>query len=183
MVVGLGNPGPEYAGNRHNVGYLVVDELAKGATFRRHRRARALTWEGRVENQRVVLVKPTTYMNESGQAVAPLCTFYKVPPDRVIAVHDELDLPFGSLRLKLGGGDNGHNGLKSVRRALATGDFFRARVGIGRPPGRMDPASFVLRDFAAAERPEVPEIVTRCADAVAALMSVGLDRAQSQFND
>lgn len=183
MVVGLGNPGAEYAGNRHNVGYLVVDELADGAAFRRHRRARALTWEGRVGDQRVVLVKPTTYMNESGQAVAPLCAFYKVPPDRVIAVHDELDLPFGSLRLKLGGGDNGHNGLKSLRRSLATGDFLRARVGIGRPPGRMDPASFVLRDFAAAERPEVPEIVTRCADAVAALMSVGLDRAQSQFNN
>jgi PTH1 family peptidyl-tRNA hydrolase len=98
-------------------------------------------------------------------------------------VHDELDLPFGSLRLKLGGGDNGHNGLKSLRRSLGTGDFYRARVGIGRPPGRMEPASFVLRDFAAAERREVPEIVTRCADAVAALMTVGLDRAQSQFNN
>lgn len=183
MVVGLGNPGPEYAGNRHNVGYLVVEELAGGATFRSHRRARAHTWEGRVDGHRVVLVKPTTYMNDSGQAVAPLCAFYKVTPERVVAVHDELDLPFGSLRLKLGGGDNGHNGLKSLRRSLGTGDFYRARVGIGRPPGRMDPASFVLRDFAAAERPELPEIVTRCADAVAALMTVGLDRAQSQFND
>jgi PTH1 family peptidyl-tRNA hydrolase len=128
-------------------------------------------------------VKPTTYMNESGQAVAALCSFYKVSPDHVIAVHDELDLPFGSLRLKLGGGDNGHNGLKSMRRSLGTGEFFRARVGIGRPPGRMDPAAFVLRDFAAAERAEVPLLVARVADAVTALMERGLDVAQSQFND
>ena len=131
----------------------------------------------------MVLVKPTTYMNESGQAVAPLCSFYKVAPDRVIAVHDELDLPFAALRLKLGGGDNGHNGLKSMRRSLGTGDFYRARVGIGRPPGRMDPAAFVLRNFAAAERLEVPELVGRVADAVTALMEYGLDDAQSQFND
>lgn len=183
MVVGLGNPGPEYSGNRHNVGYLVAEQLSGAGSFRRHRRASALTWEGRVAGHRVVLVKPTTYMNESGRAIAPLCAFYKVAADRVVAIHDELDLPFGSLRLKFGGGDNGHNGLKSLRRSLGTGDFFRARVGIGRPPGRMDPASFVLRDFGAAERTEVPEVVSRCADAVVALMSEGLDRAQSEFND
>jgi PTH1 family peptidyl-tRNA hydrolase len=183
-VVGLGNPGPEYSGNRHNVGYQVVDQLAgAGARFKSHRRARALTWEGRLEELRVVLVKPTTYMNDSGQAVASLCSFYKVSPDRVVAVHDELDLPFGALRLKLGGGDNGHNGLKSLRRSLGTGEFYRARVGIGRPPGTMDPAAFVLRDFAAAERSEVPELVARCADAVVALMTVGLDRAQSDYNN
>jgi PTH1 family peptidyl-tRNA hydrolase len=183
VVVGLGNPGPEYAGNRHNVGFLVVESLAGSGRFKTHKRARALFWEGQVDGKRAVLVKPTTYMNESGQAVASLCSFYKVSPDRVIAVHDELDLPFGSMRLKLGGGDNGHNGLKSLRRSLGTGDFFRARVGIGRPPGRMDPAAFVLRDFAVAERGEVPELVTRVADAVVALMTQGLDRAQSQFND
>lgn len=157
--------------------------MAGPGRFKVHRRAKALTWEGRLDSRRVVLVKPTTYMNESGQAVAPLCSFYKVAPDRVIAVHDELDLPFGSLRLKCGGGDNGHNGLKSMRRALGTGDFFRARVGIGRPPGRMDAAAFVLRDFAPAERVAVPELVTRVADAVTALMDLGLDIAQSQFND
>lgn len=185
VVVGLGNPGPEYSGNRHNVGYLVVEQLAapSGGSFKAHKRARALTWEGRVDGERVVLVKPTTYMNDSGQAVAPLCAFYKTPAERVVAVHDELDLPFGSLRLKLGGGDNGHNGLKSMRRSLGTGEFYRARVGIGRPPGRMDPAAFVLRDFSSAERPEVPEIVTRVADAIAALLTQGLDRAQSQYND
>ncbi len=184
LVVGLGNPGPEYAGNRHNVGFVVVEELAgPGHTFRVHKRSRALTWEGRIDDSPAVLVKPTTYMNESGQAVAPLCSFYKVPADRVIAVHDELDLPFGSLRLKFGGGDNGHNGLKSLRRSLGTGDFYRARVGIGRPPGRMDPSAFVLRDFATAERAALPELVTRVSDAVAALIGQGLDRAQAQFND
>lgn len=191
VIVGLGNPGPEYAGNRHNVGFLVVDALAASdaasdagsGTFKAHKRAKALAWEGRVAGQRVILVKPTTYMNDTGQAVSPLCSFYKVSPDQVIAVHDELDLPFGSLRLKLGGGDNGHNGLKSMRRSLGTGDFFRARVGIGRPPGRMDPAAFVLRDFSAAERVEVPLLVGRVAEAVTTLMEHGLDTAQSRFND
>ena len=184
LVVGLGNPGPEYAGNRHNVGFLVVEQLAgSGARFKAHKRSRALTWEGRVDGNRVVLVKPTTYMNDCGQAVAPLCSFYKVEPGRVVAIHDELDLPFGSLRLKCGGGDNGHNGLKSLRKSLGTGDFHRARVGIGRPPGRMDPSAFVLRDFSASERAELPQLVDRVADAVAALVEQGLDQAQSQFND
>lgn len=184
MVVGLGNPGDEYAGNRHNVGYLVVEQLAgAGARFKSHKRSKAVMWEGRIDGRRTVLVKPTTYMNDSGQAVAPLCAFYKVEPEQVVVVHDELDLPFGSIRLKQGGGDNGHNGLKSLRRSLGTGEFFRARVGIGRPPGRMEPAAFVLRDFSAAERAEIPELVDRTADAVAALMTQGLDRAQSQFND
>ncbi len=184
LVVGLGNPGPEYAGNRHNVGFHVVDQLAgAGSRFRSHKRARALTWEGRVGSRRVVLVKPTTYMNDSGQAISPLCAFYKVTTEHVVAVHDELDLPFGSLRLKYGGGDNGHNGLKSMRRSLGTGDFFRARLGIGRPPGRMDPSAFVLRDFSATERAEVPQLVERAADAISALINEGLERAQSQYND
>ena len=184
LVVGLGNPGPEYSGNRHNVGFQVVEHLAgPGARFKAHKRARALTWEGRIHSHRAVLVKPTTYMNDSGQAVAALCAFYKVSPERVLAVHDELDLPFGSLRLKYGGGDNGHNGLKSLRRSLGTGDFFRARMGIGRPPGRMDASAFVLRDFSAVERTEVPHLVERVADAVKALIEEGLDRAQSQFNN
>ena len=155
------------------MGFQVVEALAGSGRFKAHKRARALSWEGQVDGNRAVLVKPTTYMNDSGQAVASLCSFYKVSPDRVIAVHDELDLPFGSMRLKFGGGDNGHNGLKSLRRSLGTGDFFRARVGIGRPPGRMDPAAFVLRDFAAAERGEVPELVTRVADAVVAAHGAG----------
>lgn len=184
MVVGLGNPGAEYSGNRHNVGFLVVERLAgDGARFKAHKRARALTWEGRINGRRVVLAKPTTYMNDAGQAIAPLSAFYKVTPESLVAVHDELDLPFGSLRLKYGGGDNGHNGLKSLRRSLGTGDFYRARLGIGRPPGRMDPSAFVLRDFSAGERTEVPHLVERVAGAVTALIEEGLDRAQSQFND
>jgi PTH1 family peptidyl-tRNA hydrolase len=184
LVVGLGNPGAEYASNRHNIGFHVVDHLAgPGARFKAHKRARALTWEGRIDGQRAVLVKPTTYMNDAGQSVAPLCSFYKVSPERVVAIHDELDLPFAALRLKYGGGDNGHNGLKSLRRALATGDFYRARVGIGRPPGRMDPSAFVLRDFNATERAELPELVGRASDAVAVLLAQGLDRAQGQYNN
>jgi PTH1 family peptidyl-tRNA hydrolase len=166
------------------VGFHAVEQLAgSGARFKAHKRARALTWEGRLGGNRAVLVKPTTYMNDSGQAVAPLCRFYKVQPDHLVAVHDELDLPFGSLRLKYGGGDNGHNGLKSLRQSLGTGDFFRARLGIGRPPGRMDPSAFVLRDFSATERTEVPSLVDRVAEAVTALINEGLDRAQSQYND
>lgn len=183
LVVGLGNPGPEYAAHRHNVGFQVVERLADGSKFATNKRAKALTWEGRIQGHRVVLVKPTTYMNDTGQAVAPLSAYYKVLPERVIAVHDELDLPFGSLRLKCGGGDNGHNGLKSMRKSLETGEFCRARVGIGRPTGRMDAAAFVLRDFSATERKEVPEVIERVADAVTSLMQVGLERAQSQFND
>lgn len=157
--------------------------MADGGRFTASKRAKALVWEGRVEGRRVVLVKPTTYMNDTGQAVAPLCAYYKAEPERVIAVHDELDLPFGSLRLKFGGGDNGHNGLRSMRKSLGTGDFFRARVGIGRPPGRMDAAAFVLRNFSATERPEVPEVIARTADSVTCLMQQGLERAQSQYND
>jgi len=185
LIVGLGNPGAEYARHRHNIGYGVADELARrvGGTFRANKRARALTLEDRVAGQRAVLVKPTTYMNDSGQAVAPLSAFYKSGPDRIVAIHDELDLPFGSLRLKFGGGDNGHNGLKSLRRSLGTGDFFRARFGIGRPPGRLDAAVFVLRDFSAAERVDIDIEVSRVADAVEALITEGLERAQSQFND
>ena len=129
LIVGLGNPGREYLGHRHNVGAMVADELARriGGNYRVHKRARAVVAEGRLSPgataPRLIVVKPTTYMNDSGQAVASLCDFYKVEPDRIIAIHDELDLPFPSLRLKFGGGDNGHNGLKSMRQALGTGDF------------------------------------------------------------
>jgi PTH1 family peptidyl-tRNA hydrolase len=127
LIVGLGNPGREYEGHRHNVGFLVADELAlrNRGTFRKHKRSRSLVLEGRLSDRRAVLVKPTTYMNDSGQAVAPLCDFYGVSPDRVVAIHDELDLPFRSMRLKFAGGDNGHNGLRSLRQSFGTGDFYR----------------------------------------------------------
>lgn len=183
LVVGLGNPGPGYAGNRHNAGYAVVELLAERqrAAFKSHR-ARADVVEGRIGAARVVLAKPRSYMNETGGPVAGLRDFFKVPVERIVAVHDELDIPFGSLRLKAGGGDNGHNGLRSLRRSLGSGEFVRVRFGIGRPPGRQDPADFVLRDFSPAERKELGFLVDRAADAVEAVVVDGLERAQNAYN-
>jgi PTH1 family peptidyl-tRNA hydrolase len=183
LVVGLGNPGPEYSGNRHNVGFDVVEALASrvGGRFKSHK-SRADVIEGRLSGQRVVLAKPRSYMNESGGPVSALRDFFKVPLDRVVVVHDELDLPYTGLRLKLGGGDNGHNGLKSLRRSLGSGDFNRVRFGIGRPPGRMDAAAFVLRDFSAAERKELDVLVEHAADAIEALVVEGMEKAQNTFN-
>lgn len=189
LVVGLGNPGPAYAGHRHNVGHLVVDVLAQrmGGRFRAHKTGRAEVVEGRLgapgaAGPRVVLVKPRSYMNESGGSVKALATFYKIPPARVVAVHDELDLPFGGLRVKLGGGDNGHNGLRSLRSALGTGDFHRLRLGIGRPSGRQNVSDFVLSDYSRAERKELPLQVDDAADAAESLVAEGLERAQQLHN-
>lgn len=188
LVAGLGNPGPEYAGNRHNIGFMVADLLARrmGGTFKRSAKAQAQVVEGRIGppgplSRRVVLAKPQSYMNLSGGPVTALRDFYKVPTERVIAVHDELDIPYAALRLKLGGGDNGHNGLKSITKSLGP-DYLRVRAGIGRPPGRMDVAAFVLKDFSATERKELEWFVDRAADAVEALISDGLERAQSTYN-
>ena len=184
LVVGLGNPGPGYAGNRHNAGSMVVDILADRvrAKFKSHR-ARADVVETRFGADRVVLAKPRSYMNESGGPVVALRDFFKLPDERIVVVHDELDLPFGALRVKLGGGDNGHNGLKALRRALGSGEFHRVRVGIGRPPGRQDPADWVLRDFSAAERKEIELHLERAADAVESLVSDGLAVTQNHYND
>jgi peptidyl-tRNA hydrolase, PTH1 family len=187
LVVGLGNPGPSYAGNRHNVGFLVLDVLADriGARFKPHKGrggARVETVKGRLTGLRVVLAKPMSYMNTSGGPVAALSAFFKVPPERVVVVHDELDIPYGTLRLKLGGGDNGHNGLRSITSSLGTRDYLRVRFGIGRPPGRMDPAAYVLRDFSPAERKELGFHVDRAADATEALLAEGLERAQNTYH-
>jgi len=187
LVVGLGNPGPTYARHRHNVGYLVNDELADraGGAFRAHKTGRADVVEGRLGGPggpRVVLARPRCYMNETGGPVASLASFYKVPVDRVVAVHDELDLPFDTMRVKLGGGDNGHNGLRSMRASLGSGEFYRVRVGIGRPPGRQSPADFVLSDYSAAERKVLPFQVDRAADAVESLLTEGLTTTQGRFN-
>ena len=189
LVVGLGNPGPTYAATRHNIGYLVAEELARrmGAAFRSHKSGRAEVVEGRLAPPgtpaaRVVLVRPRSYMNEVGGPVKALATFYKAGADHVVAIHDELDIAFGTLRVKFGGGDNGHNGLKSMRASLGTGDFYRVRAGIGRPPGRQDPADFVLSSYSAAERKELPFQVDRAADAVQTLVEQGLEATQQRFN-
>lgn len=188
LIVGLGNPGPEYANNRHNVGFMVADLLAEriGGKFKRAGKAQAQVLEGRIgapgpASRRVVLVKPTSFMNLSGGPVNALRDFYKVPLANVVAVHDELDIDYGTLRLKLGGGDNGHNGLKSMTKAMGP-DYHRVRFGIGRPPGRMQVADFVLKDFSSTERKELDFLVDRATDSVECLVSEGLERAQSAYN-
>lgn len=181
LVVGLGNPGPNYAKTRHNVGFMVLELLAGriGASFTAHKRSGASAATGRVAGLPVVLAMPRCYMNESGRQVGPLAKFYSVPPEDVIVVHDDLDLDFGRIRLKVGGGEGGHNGLRSIASALGSKNFQRVRIGIGRPPGRMDPAAFVLQPFAAAERPEVPVICEQAADAAELLIESGLESAQN----
>ncbi|GAA2797320.1 aminoacyl-tRNA hydrolase [Streptomyces showdoensis] len=188
LIVGLGNPGPEYAGNRHNVGFMVADLLAEriGGRFKRAQKAQAQVVEGRMgppgpANRRVVLAKPMSFMNLSGGPVTALRDFYKVPTAHVVAVHDELDIDYGVLRLKVGGGDNGHNGLKSMTKSMGA-EYHRLRFGIGRPPGRMQVADFVLKDFSSTERKELDYFVDRAADAVECLVTEGLERAQSAYN-
>ncbi len=184
LVVGLGNPGADYAGTRHNAGFDVLDVLAERehTRFKAHK-GRALIAETRVAGVPTVLAKPTSYMNDSGGPVASVSAFFSVPVERLVVVHDELDLPFGGLRVKLGGGDNGHNGLKSVRRSLGSGEFYRVRLGVGRPAGRRDVVDHVLRGFTGAERKELPFLHDRAADAVTSLLTDGLDRTQNAYND
>ena len=185
LIVGLGNPGTQYQGNRHNVGQMVLDELAGriGAGFKTHK-ARAQVLEGRlgIGGPRVVLAKPMTYMNVSGGPVSALANFYGIPADHVVAVHDEIDIPFNTVKLKLGGGEGGHNGLRDISKALGTKDYLRVRVGVGRPPGRMDTADFVLRDFGTAEHKELPFLLDDAADAVETLLREGLTAAQQKFH-
>jgi PTH1 family peptidyl-tRNA hydrolase len=185
LIVGLGNPGAEYKGNRHNVGQMVLDELAgrMGGKFKTHK-ARAQVLEGRlgIGGPRVVLSKPMSYMNVSGGPVAGLANFYGIDPDHVIAVHDEIDIPFNTVKLKCGGGEGGHNGLRDMSKALATKDYLRVRVGVGRPPGRMDTADYVLRDFGTAERKDLPFLLDEAADAVEMLVRDGLTAAQQKFH-
>lgn len=184
LVVGLGNPGPRYAGTRHNAGFFVVELLAEriGGKFKAHK-GRCDIVEGRLAGLPVVLAKPKSYMNESGGPIVAISRFFKVPLERITIVHDELDLPYGALRLKRGGGDGGHNGLRSATSALGSNEYARVRFGIGRPPGRQDPAEFVLREFSAAERKELAFHVDRAADAVEKLLADGLEAAQNSYND
>lgn len=187
LIVGLGNPGTSYAGNRHNVGAMVIDHLADraGTTLKAHKaRARGAqirlgAGPGGAQGPAAVIAVPGTYMNESGGPVTALLRFFKIPPERLIVVHDELDIDFGAVRLKRGGGEGGHNGLRSISASLGTRDYLRVRVGIGRPPGRMDAAAYVLKDFSAAQRPELDFLLPGAVDAVDLLVDRGLTEAQN----
>jgi PTH1 family peptidyl-tRNA hydrolase len=188
LVVGLGNPGREYEQNRHNIGFHVADLLAvrMGIRFSRHRRAVAEVAEGRLgvgaDAPRVVLAKPMTYMNLSGGPVAALRQFYKITTAQILALHDELDVPFGQVRAKFGGGEGGHNGLRSMSQSLGTKDYARTRFGIGRPPGRQDPADFVLSNFSPVQRKELDFLIDRAADIAETIMIHGVESAQNTFH-
>ena len=194
LVAGLGNPGPTYAGTRHNVGAMVVEELCRraGLSLSSARGQRAELARTRIsaaglavpaaQSEAVILMRSRTYMNESGIAVRKVADFARVPVEQIIVVHDEIDLDLGQLRVKAGGGDNGHNGLRSIRAHLHSGDFLRVRIGVGRPPGHQDPADYVLKGFAAREKAEVGVQVRLAADAVEYLMTEGLAAAQNRFN-
>ncbi len=185
LIVGLGNPGPGYSGNRHNVGQMVLDTLAKriGASFKAHK-SNSFVAEARLGfgGPKIVLAKPLSYMNTSGGPVANLAKFYSVDPSQIVVVHDELDIDPHQVRIKFGGGHAGHNGLRDIIAAIATQDFVRVRVGIGRPPGRQEVADFVLKDFSAAERSELPVTLEIAADALQAIVESGVSAAQQKFN-
>ena len=186
LVVGLGNPGAEYQNTRHNIGHMVVDEMARvnSLTWSSHKaRADVAAYKLGVglDAPGLVLAKSHSYMNESGGPIKALCNFYKIEIENLIVIHDELDIPFNSIRIKQGGGDNGHNGLKSTTSALGTG-YFRIRMGIGRPIGQQDPADFVLKNFSSAEKPELPDFISRGSEAIEYLIKNGLTAAQGAFN-
>jgi PTH1 family peptidyl-tRNA hydrolase len=184
LIVGLGNPGSSYSAHRHNVGAMVVDELAaRTSSSLRSHKARAAAAEVRLaSSDRAIIARPMTYMNESGGPVAGLLSFYKVPVQNLIVIHDDLDIAFAEVRLKLGGGEGGHNGLRSITKSVGTRDYLRVRVGIGRPPGRMDAADYVLHDFSSTERSEVPLLISDAADAVERLVADGLVAAQQEWH-
>lgn len=185
LIVGLGNPGPRYETTRHNIGQMVLDELAdrRGERFREHKAgARVIETWLRPGGDKLVLAKPNSYMNTSGTPVAALARFYSVDPEHVVVIHDELDIPYDSIRLKVGGGHGGHNGVRDVARALGTADFPRVRAGIGRPPGRQDPADWVLSPFGSAERDTLAIFISDVADAVEQLVDEGLLAAQQKHH-
>ncbi len=188
VIAGLGNPGPAYSATRHNIGAMVVSELAANLSLKlsRHKKAFAAVGQGHIgipgSQQSVVLAIPLCYMNESGGPLKSILDFYDVPPENLIVVHDELDIDFAAIRMKFGGGDNGHNGLRSIKKSIGSGEYFRARVGIGRPVGSQDPADFVLSPFNSGERKELPELIGRSCDGIETLVVEGLAKAQSKFN-
>ena len=183
IIVGLGNPGPRYAKNRHNIGFQIVDELAaKHDLSFDKRQFKALIASGRIDGQRVLLVKPQTYMNLSGEAVQPLVSYYKVELEDLMVVFDDMDLPAGVIRLRPFGGAGGHNGMKSIIGRLGSNQFPRLRVGVGRPPGRMDPAAYVLQDFSADEESLMAPVRDRAVQALETWLTSGVDAAMNAFN-
>lgn len=183
LIVGLGNPGREYKDNRHNVGFMLIDRLAVRLNARMSRmQAKALVGDVNYQGDKLILAKPQTYMNLSGQSIQGLARFYKLPLENMIVAHDDLDLPFGTVRIRPGGGPGGQKGVKSAIERLGTKDFRRLRIGIGRPPGRMDPAAYVLQDFAQGNLTLLSEILDHAADAVLTFVSDGLDAAMNKYN-
>ena len=186
LIVGLGNPGPSYAKTRHNIGQMVLDELSKevGGSFKKHSKASAVVVEGRLGfgGPKVILMKSHGYMNTSGGPVSAIAKFYGIDPDHIIVVHDELDIPFDTIKLKIGGGEGGHNGLRDITKALGTKDYYRVRTGIGRPPGRMDTADFVLKPFSSTEAKDLPFLISNAADATMMLVKEGLLATQQRYH-
>ena len=186
LIVGLGNPGPNYGKTRHNIGQMVLDELAKevGGSFKKHSKASAVVLEGRLGfgGPKVVLMKSLGYMNTSGGPVSAIAKFYGIDPDHIIVVHDELDIPFDTIKVKIGGGEGGHNGLRDITKALGTKDYYRVRTGIGRPPGRMDTADFVLKPFSGTEAKDLPFLISNAADATMMLVKDGLLATQQRYH-
>lgn len=183
LIAGLGNPGPDYRQNRHNVGFMVVDALASALNIPIQRvEMRALVGKGAIAEERLILAKPQTYMNNSGMSVASLVRFYKIPLEQLLIVHDDLDLPFGTLRLRPFGGTGGQRGMESIVEKLATRDFPRLRVGIGRPPGRMDPADYVLHNFNPDQQDLLPEVLERAVKAIRMYILQGIETAMNEFN-
>lgn len=184
LVVGLGNPGPRYSATRHNVGAMALEKFAKnnGEKFKAHKKSGADVIETRVGDSQLIVGLPRVFMNESGRHVGPLAKFYGISPERLIVIHDELDIDFSAVRLKLGGGEGGHNGLRSISATLGTKDYLRIRLGIGRPPGRQDPADFVLTAFSKSEQVGVDLMLTNAIDALELLITAGLTDAQNQVH-
>jgi len=183
LVVGLGNPGREYRDSRHNVGFMVIDQLAEDLSIRMTRvQNKSIVGTGNIDGVKVVLVKPKTFMNLSGSAVASLVRFYKIPLDCVLVIHDDIDLPFGTLRLRPGGGSAGQKGVQSIIERLGTEQFPRLRVGVGRPPGRKEGAHYVLQNFSKAEWDELRVILKEAAEAVKVFICHGIDQAMNHFN-
>ena len=187
LVVGLGNPGDQYAATRHNIGQMVIDELAKRhsvklSSHKSRTEIAAYKLGVGADAHSIILGKSKSYMNETGGPIKALANFYSVEPNNIIALHDELDIPFAAIRTKIAGGDNGHNGLKSMTSAFGTAEYYRIRLGIGRPMGEQDPADFVLKAFSKVEQKELGEFISRSADAVESLITHGLDLTQQNFN-